>query len=336
MTDLETILSWFQTGDMPTQKEFQQTFSSFRHTNTKIPITEVDGLEASLNNKVNVGDIIDGGGEKSIPLTGTTPESPASGLITVQNEGGRIEFGKNGVSNSHFLATEYVNSDQVFFMTNIEEGINTSVSTEDFNTMNELKITKTFTRLSAMSAGVGTVELDIKPKSFKVTTSDATGGGSNKITEITQNGIRTEALTNAQGDPSFNRKLVQKNTGEIGYIEVGIKETGQINSEDFIMSGGSSANGVINFEHQEGSEYVTIRFRLSATIKDENIYIPLPFGIGISNLKRFANFGFNDQFINISSQEQVIILSKLNFAGDLSVYINECIVFPYGYEGAQD
>lgn len=48
MTDLETILSWFQTGDMPTQEEFQQTFLSFRHKNTKIPLTEVEGLEAVL------------------------------------------------------------------------------------------------------------------------------------------------------------------------------------------------------------------------------------------------------------------------------------------------
>jgi len=45
MTDLETILSWFQAGDIPTAEEFKQTFSSFRHKNTKIPITEIDGLE---------------------------------------------------------------------------------------------------------------------------------------------------------------------------------------------------------------------------------------------------------------------------------------------------
>lgn len=153
---------------------------------------------------------------------------------------------------------------------------------------------------------------------------------------ISGESFKHTSLPNAQGDTSFTRKLVQKNTGEIGYLEEGIKETGQISSDDFIMSGGSSANGIINYEHQEGSDYVTIRFRLSATLKDENIYIPLPFGVGISSFRRFANLSFNDQFINISSQEQVIILSKLNFAGDLSVYINECIVFPYGYEGAQD
>lgn len=57
MVNLETILSWFQTGDYPTQEEFEQTFSSFRHKDTKIPITEVDGLESSLNNKLNVDDL---------------------------------------------------------------------------------------------------------------------------------------------------------------------------------------------------------------------------------------------------------------------------------------
>lgn len=48
MANLETILSWFQTGDNPTEEEFRQTFSSFRHNDTKIPIKDVDGLESSL------------------------------------------------------------------------------------------------------------------------------------------------------------------------------------------------------------------------------------------------------------------------------------------------
>lgn len=67
MVNLETILSWFQTGDYPTQEEFEQTFSSFRHKDTKIPITEVDGLESSLNSKLSVDDLpsnmalVDGG-----------------------------------------------------------------------------------------------------------------------------------------------------------------------------------------------------------------------------------------------------------------------------------
>ncbi|WP_143884654.1 hypothetical protein [Chryseobacterium binzhouense] len=57
MVNLETILSWFQTGDYPTQEEFEQTFSSFRHKDTKIPITEVDGLESSINSKLSVDDL---------------------------------------------------------------------------------------------------------------------------------------------------------------------------------------------------------------------------------------------------------------------------------------
>ena len=61
MANLETILSWFQTGDNPTEEEFRQTFSSFRHNDTKIPITDVDGLESSLNNKLNVNDYVKDG-----------------------------------------------------------------------------------------------------------------------------------------------------------------------------------------------------------------------------------------------------------------------------------
>lgn len=67
MTDLKTILSWFQTGDMPTQEEFQETFSSFRHNSTKIPIAEVEGLEALLGG--------DEGGTWIFPEPEETPES---------------------------------------------------------------------------------------------------------------------------------------------------------------------------------------------------------------------------------------------------------------------
>jgi len=61
MTDLETILSWFQTADMPTEEEFKETFSSFRLKNTKIPIAEVDKLESLLNSKINADDYVKDG-----------------------------------------------------------------------------------------------------------------------------------------------------------------------------------------------------------------------------------------------------------------------------------
>ncbi|WP_449387008.1 hypothetical protein [Chryseobacterium lineare] len=41
---LSTIFSWFEKGDTPTQDQFQQTFSSFRHLEEKIKIDEVAGL----------------------------------------------------------------------------------------------------------------------------------------------------------------------------------------------------------------------------------------------------------------------------------------------------
>lgn len=43
-TPLNTIFSWFETGDFPTQEQFQKTFSSFYHKADNIPIEKVEGL----------------------------------------------------------------------------------------------------------------------------------------------------------------------------------------------------------------------------------------------------------------------------------------------------
>ncbi|QFG53627.1 hypothetical protein [Chryseobacterium sp.] len=43
-TPLNTIFSWFETGDFPTQAQFQATFSSFFHRDDTIPISKVEGL----------------------------------------------------------------------------------------------------------------------------------------------------------------------------------------------------------------------------------------------------------------------------------------------------
>lgn len=45
---LSTIFSWFEKGDTPTQDQFQQTFSSFRHLEEKIKLDEVAGLPEAL------------------------------------------------------------------------------------------------------------------------------------------------------------------------------------------------------------------------------------------------------------------------------------------------
>lgn len=52
MADLATIFSWFETGDIPTQEQFRQTFSSFRHKEESVSITDVAGLNSALNNKL--------------------------------------------------------------------------------------------------------------------------------------------------------------------------------------------------------------------------------------------------------------------------------------------
>jgi len=45
---LSTIFSWFEKGDSPTQYQFQQTFSSFRHSDEKIRMDDVVGLNEAF------------------------------------------------------------------------------------------------------------------------------------------------------------------------------------------------------------------------------------------------------------------------------------------------
>ncbi|WP_066435595.1 hypothetical protein [Chryseobacterium sp. CCH4-E10] len=52
-TPLTTILSWFETGDVPTQEQFQQTFSAFRHKDVLIPFNDVKGLSDAFQNTVS-------------------------------------------------------------------------------------------------------------------------------------------------------------------------------------------------------------------------------------------------------------------------------------------
>lgn len=52
-TELNTILSWFETGDYPTQEQFQNAWSSFWHKDEKLSMSSITNLEASLQNKVD-------------------------------------------------------------------------------------------------------------------------------------------------------------------------------------------------------------------------------------------------------------------------------------------
>ncbi len=53
---LTTILSWFEKGDFPTEYQFKQTFSSFRHADERIRMDEVKGLQEAVQNIVSAAD----------------------------------------------------------------------------------------------------------------------------------------------------------------------------------------------------------------------------------------------------------------------------------------
>lgn len=50
---LTTIFSWFEKGDFPTEYQFKQTFSSFRHADERIRIDEVSGLQEAVQNTIS-------------------------------------------------------------------------------------------------------------------------------------------------------------------------------------------------------------------------------------------------------------------------------------------
>jgi len=50
---LDTIYSYFETGDFPTQEEFKESWSSFWHKDEAIPMSKIIGLITQLQNKVD-------------------------------------------------------------------------------------------------------------------------------------------------------------------------------------------------------------------------------------------------------------------------------------------
>lgn len=53
-TPINTIYSWFETGDFPTQAQFQASWSSFWHKDETIPMTTIDGLSEQFGKYVLV------------------------------------------------------------------------------------------------------------------------------------------------------------------------------------------------------------------------------------------------------------------------------------------
>lgn len=50
MAIIATILSWFETGDRPTQQQFEDTFLSFRLKSDSVPVSEVSGIDELMSN----------------------------------------------------------------------------------------------------------------------------------------------------------------------------------------------------------------------------------------------------------------------------------------------
>jgi hypothetical protein len=44
-----TLKSYFQTGDIPTQSQYENLIDSFRHLDDKVPLTDLDGMIAQVN-----------------------------------------------------------------------------------------------------------------------------------------------------------------------------------------------------------------------------------------------------------------------------------------------
>jgi hypothetical protein len=53
IVNLTTIKNWFRTGLKPTQTQFWDTWDSFRHKSDKVPVADIDGIEAIVNSKAD-------------------------------------------------------------------------------------------------------------------------------------------------------------------------------------------------------------------------------------------------------------------------------------------
>jgi len=53
ITSLNAIKNWFKTGLIPTQTQFWDTWDSFRHKSEKVPVAEIEGIDALLDQKAD-------------------------------------------------------------------------------------------------------------------------------------------------------------------------------------------------------------------------------------------------------------------------------------------
>ena len=65
-TPLNIIFSWFEKGDMPTEHQFKETFSSFRHLDEKIEMDEVAGLNEAFRKTLSASHLEDENAHHSV------------------------------------------------------------------------------------------------------------------------------------------------------------------------------------------------------------------------------------------------------------------------------
>jgi len=54
MIDKNTIYSYFQTDDFPTEEQFRATWDSFWHKSESIPMTQISGLAQAFENTATI------------------------------------------------------------------------------------------------------------------------------------------------------------------------------------------------------------------------------------------------------------------------------------------
>ena len=55
--DKNTIYSWFQTDDFPTEEQFRATWDSFWHKNETIPMSSISGLNQMFQQTATLGQL---------------------------------------------------------------------------------------------------------------------------------------------------------------------------------------------------------------------------------------------------------------------------------------
>lgn len=82
-TPRETIKTWFETGDFPTQEQFWNWLDSFWHQDDVIPVSSVEDFQDLLDAKADIGDY---------PRAGTETLNQGSNDVVFTNAIGTVDY----------------------------------------------------------------------------------------------------------------------------------------------------------------------------------------------------------------------------------------------------